>query len=167
MREMIVAMLPSGIIGNKGENGLLWHIPEELKFFKEQTLGKNVVFGKNTFLSLPKYPLPNRTNIVLTDKKLDLPEDVIQINSIEELNSKYTDYIVCGGGSVYDGLAEHIDYVYVSTIVKPELIKIRGDLRFTAFDNDKYTLIEDCELAKNENFVARRYKVNKKVGDDI
>ena len=98
---------------------------------------------------------------------MDIKQKNLIFQFIEELNSKYTDYIVCGGGSVYDGLAEHVDSVYVSTIVKPELIKLRGDLRFTAFDDDKYTLIEDCELAKNENFVARRYKVNKKTGDDI
>lgn len=164
MREMIVAMLPSGIIGNKGKHGLLWHISEELKFFKKHTEGKVVVFGKNTYNSLPFKPLKNRVNVVLTDELLDLPSDVVQVNSVEELNSRFEDYIVCGGGAVYKCLAPFIDELYVSVIVKPELSEVRGDLKFDAFDNDDYNLVEIEELENNTEFVSKKYKVNKKDG---
>jgi len=164
MRKMIVAMLTSGIIGNKGAKELLWHIPEELKFFKEQTQGQVVVFGKNTFLSLPKVPLPNRINVVLTDKPLEVvPEGVVQVFSIEELNEKYPDYIVCGGGSVYDALAPYVDELIATTIIGKEFEHLHGDLKFTAFDKDEYRIVELEVLKETKQFISKRYKVIRKL----
>lgn len=163
MRKMIVAMLTSGIIGNKGAKELLWHIPEELKFFKEQTKGQVVVFGKNTFLSLPKRPLPDRINVVLTDEKIEgLPEEVVQVFSIEELNEKYQDYIVCGGGSVYDVLAPYVDELIATTIIGKEFEELHGDLKFTAFDKDIYRIVELETIKETKQFVSKRYKIVKK-----
>ncbi len=67
----ILAMDSSLLIGSK--NGLPWHIPEDMKRFKEFTTGGIVVMGRNTYLSLPeKYrPLPNRRNIVITRTMID------------------------------------------------------------------------------------------------
>ena len=61
---LIVAVAQNGVIGAKG--ALPWHIPEDLKRFKALTLGKPTIMGRKTWDSLPKKPLPGRTNIVVT-----------------------------------------------------------------------------------------------------
>jgi dihydrofolate reductase len=61
---LVVARAANGVIGNKG--GLPWHIPEDLKRFKALTLGKPIIMGRKTWDSLPRKPLPGRTNIVVT-----------------------------------------------------------------------------------------------------
>ena len=57
------------------DNKLIWHLPGDLKFFKEMTIGKTVVMGRKTFESLPKI-LPGRKNVVLSRSKQNYPEEV-------------------------------------------------------------------------------------------
>lgn len=150
---MIVAMLPNGTIGNKGANDLLWHIPNELRFFKEHTEGKVCVFGKNTYLSLPKKPLPNRKTVVLTDAPFEVHESVDLVYSIGELNEKYKDYIVCGGGSVYESLLLHVDSVILSTVKN---VEAEGDLKFPIKTTKTY--FRDAGIiSDNNDFTAIRY----------
>ncbi|MBU0763896.1 MAG: dihydrofolate reductase, partial [Bacteroidetes bacterium] len=63
--SIIVAIAENNAIGK--DNRLLWHISDDLKRFKQITSGHPVIMGKNTYLSLPVKPLPNRRNIVITD----------------------------------------------------------------------------------------------------
>lgn len=76
----ILAMDHSLLIGSK--NGLPWHIPEDLKRFKELTTGEIVVMGRNTYFSLPEKfrPLPNRRNIVITRTEIDSIESYRSID---------------------------------------------------------------------------------------
>ena len=69
--SIIVAIAENNAIGK--DNKLLWHLPDDLKRFKRLTSGHPVIMGKKTFESLPIKPLPNRTNIVLSD----IPDDKI------------------------------------------------------------------------------------------
>ena len=73
-------------------NDLIWHLPNDLKYFKNTTSGKTVVMGKNTFKSLPKV-LPNRKNIVLTfpDDTEDLGNEVEIFHGIDEFLEAYKD----------------------------------------------------------------------------
>ena len=64
MISLIVAMSQNGVIGKAGK--LPWHLPEDLRHFKELTMGHPIIMGRKTFESLPKKPLPGRKNIVLT-----------------------------------------------------------------------------------------------------
>ena len=61
---LVAAVAANGVIGRLGR--LPWHIPEELKHFKQLTLGHPVIMGRRTWESLPKKPLPGRENIVVT-----------------------------------------------------------------------------------------------------
>jgi len=61
---LVAAVAANGVIGRQGR--LPWHIPEELKHFKQLTLGHPVIMGRRTWESLPKKPLPGRENIVVT-----------------------------------------------------------------------------------------------------
>ena len=63
-RKIIVSTDENGLIGDKGK--LPWHIPEELIFFKQVTMGNPIIMGRKTWESLPKKPLPGRFNIVLS-----------------------------------------------------------------------------------------------------
>jgi len=69
---LIVAVAENGVIGNRG--ALPWRIPEDLKRFKALTMGKPIIMGRKTWDSLPKKPLPGRSNIVVTrDPKFRAP----------------------------------------------------------------------------------------------
>ena len=96
MISIIVAIAENYAIGKKGD--LLCHMPADLKHFKDITSGKTVMMGERTFFSLPKHPLPNRRNIVLTDK----------VESEEAF--------VIGGGMVYRQMMPLADKLYITHI---------------------------------------------------
>ena len=103
-------------------NDLLEHIPADLKFFKEQTIGKNVVMGLNTWNSLPKKPLPDRMNIIIepTDFYIvpNQPIAHMDLNAFLSKKQEDKDYVVIGGGSIYKQLLPYCDRVYVTKIYK-------------------------------------------------
>ena len=67
------------------DNDLLWPIKEDLKFFKEQTMGKPIIMGMGTFESMGRRVLPGRQSVILTRRQLDLDERIIVVHSKEEL----------------------------------------------------------------------------------
>ncbi len=101
-------------------NGLLFHLKKDMKFFKEKTTGNVVVMGGNTLLSLPnEKPLPNRTNIVLSD--VFYRDDVIMAQSLKELLNILKNYdtdtvYVMGGAMMYRTMLPYCDTVYVTKI---------------------------------------------------
>ena len=98
--KMIAAIGQNNELGKN--NDLIWYLPNDLKFFKETTIGKTVLMGKNTFYSLPKV-LPNRKNIVLTNENI---LNVETSNDIFKTISKYKkedkDIYIIGGAYVYN-----------------------------------------------------------------
>lgn len=82
---IIAAMSPSRGIGYEGK--LPWNLPEELKWFKENTARNTIVMGKNTWESIGKKPLPNRLNVILSTTLSDqnLPDTVIIVRNLQEL----------------------------------------------------------------------------------
>ena len=117
--NLIVAITRNYAIGNK--NKLLFHLPKDLKYFKEKTTNKVVVMGLNTYLSLPKKPLPNRVNIVMTSKRDIVLEGTIIVHSIPELFDVLKTYdseniFVCGGAKIYNQLMDYCKYAYVTRI---------------------------------------------------
>ena len=81
--SLIVAVSENGIIGK--DNNLIWHLPKDMSFFKETTMGHHVIMGRKNFESIPhKYrPLPDRTNIVITRQSGYRAEGCIVVNSVE------------------------------------------------------------------------------------
>lgn len=111
----IAAVSQNGIIGKN--NKIPWHIPEELKFFRDTTSGTSVLMGRKTFQSIGKL-LPNRQNIILSRSGFAV-EGALVTHSVEEiLNIKGTIWI-CGGASVYKLLLPVCRELYLSTILKP------------------------------------------------
>lgn len=101
------------------DNKLLWHLPSDLKFFKEKTLGKTIVMGKNTFESLPKV-LPNRKSVVLSHIEMNVPNDVIVFYDINELinyvKNVNDDVYIIGGAQMYKQFLELSDMMYLTEI---------------------------------------------------
>ena len=117
MISIIVAVAENYAIGKKGD--LLCHLPADLKHFKEITSGKTVLMGERTFYSLPKHPLPNRRNIVLTDVQGKTFEGAEAVYSLEELCAKVQgeeEAFVIGGGMVYRQMMPIADKLYITHI---------------------------------------------------
>jgi dihydrofolate reductase len=120
MISAIVAVDNNWGIGFNGD--LLEHIPEDLKYFKAVTTGHVVVMGSKTWDSLPKKPLPDRTNIIISNKcNLLLENGAIRLN-LDDLLLGIADFeddvFVIGGGSIYNQLLPFCDRVYVTKIYK-------------------------------------------------
>ncbi len=118
-------------------NGLIWRLKEDLKFFKEETINHKIVMGYNTFLSLPKL-LPNRTHIVLTHHEI-ANKDVITFSDFEKLLNylKLLDeevYII-GGAAIYKLFLNIADEIILTEIDGESL----ADTYFPLFKKEEYT----------------------------
>ena len=130
MVKMILCCDYEGNIGRN--NDLLFKMKEDMKFFRESTIGHVVVMGYNTWLSLGEKPLPNRTNIVLYDEEI---EGVITSNDMRKVIEEYKDediYII-GGAFVYNqalemDIVDEILITEVATIVKDADTKVNLEL---------------------------------------
>lgn len=132
--NMIVAADLQGCIGK--ENKLCWHLPDDLKRFKELTLGKTIIMGRNTFESLPK-TLPGRISVVITSNKdYVAPDGVYVVYSIEEaINLAKTrlnnDVFIIGGAKIYNQMIDYVSHVYwtsVDTIVNGDTFLNKEEL---------------------------------------
>ncbi len=109
--SMIVAVANNNIIGKNGD--LPWHLPPDLKYFKEVTSGKTVVMGRKCYESIGK-PLPNRKNVILTrDVNFAAPCCTI-INNPEDAD--LTDAFIIGGSEVYNLYLDKCEYLYLTRI---------------------------------------------------
>jgi dihydrofolate reductase len=102
------------------DNKLLWHISEDLKRFKNLTNGHAVIMGQKTYESIGR-PLPNRTNIIISDNPDFHPENVIVARSIAESVEKAKEVeseeiFICGGGMVYKQFISLADKLYLTLV---------------------------------------------------
>lgn len=120
-------------LGNQG--GLVFHIKEDMQFFKETTMGHPVIMGDRTFFSLP-HALPGRTNYVLTRHPERLPEGVIAVNDIEAFIKEHAneEVFVIGGGFVYNEFLPYADNLYLTEVDA----EAEADTFFPEFDKSKY-----------------------------
>ena len=104
------------------DNHLIWHIKEDLEFFKEKTMGKTIVMGIKTFESLPKM-LPGRKHIVLSRKTTNFPKQVIVYKSLQELLEQLQEQeiFVIGGEQIYTLFLEYATKIYLTEIEAEEL----------------------------------------------
>ena len=130
MISAIVAVDNNWGIGYNGD--LLEHIPEDLKYFKALTTGHVVVMGSKTWDSLPKKPLKDRLNVVVSSKPREVLDDMSIRIDMEELMVRMVymkrnalvnpaeeeEWFVIGGGSIYQQLLPFCDRVYVTKIYK-------------------------------------------------
>ncbi len=141
-------------------NELIWHLKEDLKFFKRETMGHKIVMGYNTFLSLPKL-LPKRTHIVLTHHKINNNEIII-FSDFEELLSYLKtlneEVYVMGGSSIYKLFLNIADELILTEIDSEAL----ADAYFPTFNKEQYDKkIIDEHNENNINYKHVRYRRKK------
>ena len=113
--------------GIGADNQLLWHLPKDLKYFKETTTDHPIIMGRKTYESIGK-PLPNRTNIVVSKRKDWFEEGILILGSVKEalkFAKKMNENIfVIGGGNIYEqtiDLADKLQVTLVKTQSKAEV----------------------------------------------
>lgn len=149
--KIIVAVDQNWGIGYKGE--LLQRIPEDMKFFKQMTMGHVVIMGRGTFESLPgKEPLKNRVNIILS--KILNDDRVVVCRSLDELFQELVKYhpddlYVIGGEAVYDLLLPYCAEAYITKIKNT----YPADKYFRNMDEDEAWKVESESDRQNYNGV--------------
>ncbi|MFH2143453.1 MAG: dihydrofolate reductase [Bacteroidota bacterium] len=146
--SIIVAIAENNAIGKN--NDLLCHLPEDLKRFKQLTTGNVIVMGKKTYESLPKRPLPNRTNIVITDNPNDNFKDCTMAFSIEDAISKMSDEkenFIIGGGSIYKQFLQYADKLYLTKIIA----NFEADTFFPEINYHEWEILDEEKVSANEN----------------
>lgn len=121
-RSMIVAMSENRVIGIN--NKLPWYLPNDLKYFKQVTMGKPIVMGRKTFESIGK-PLPGRANIIITRNKDWAAEGVKVSHSLEqafelaqavgEIDGK-DELMIIGGDQIYKSCLACVDRIYLTQV---------------------------------------------------
>lgn len=143
---MIAAVGENLELGYK--NQLLCHLPVDLRHFKEITSGHTVLMGDKTWESLPKKPLPNRRNIVITLDDVTFP-DCETVHSIEDalslLNGEEEAFVM-GGATMYRLFLPHADKLYLTRIVSA----FTADVYFPAIKDEDWTLVESEFVPKDE-----------------
>lgn len=120
MISLIVAIAQNNAIGK--DNDLLWHLSEDLKYFKKTTNERTVLMGRKTWESLPFKPLKNRRNIVVSSQKdyaIDGAELFDSIEKAVEVLKTQKDEVFCiGGASLYKALLPKADKLYITRVYK-------------------------------------------------
>ena len=121
--SLIVAVANNGVIGK--DNDLIWHLPKDMGFFKETTLGHHVIMGRKNFESIPERfrPLPNRTNVIITRNSDYKAEGCVVVNSVEQAlevakENRDTQPFIIGGGQIYKLALEAnlVDKIYLTKV---------------------------------------------------
>lgn len=151
---VIYARSLNNVIGNKGK--LPWHIPEDLKHFKETTKDSVVAMGRKTWDSLPIKPLPDRTNLVLTSSRISNPGILIARSIAEATNEAFyrkKDIWFIGGSNVIKVALAIADVVIVTKVLN----KYEGDVVVSDLSDD-WKLVSKTE---NESVTGIKFNVLK------
>ena len=147
MIKLIVAKASNNVIGDK--NNLIWHLPNDLKHFKNLTTGHPIIMGRKTYESLGR-PLPNRTNIIITRDQNFIDDQIIITHSLEQALAKANeiqeDVFVIGGGEIYKQAMEYVDVIYLTEVHH----EFNGDTYFPEIDEESFQEVERVHHMKDE-----------------
>ena len=119
MISLIAAVAKNRVIGK--DNQLLWHLPEDMRYFRETTRGKAVIMGRKTWESLPDSfrPLPGRHNIVVSRNPSYQATGATLVTSLDEAKSKAgeaNEVFIIGGAELYQQAMQIADRLYLTEI---------------------------------------------------
>lgn len=164
--SLIAAIGENRELGYKKE--LLYHIREDLMFYKKMTMGKNIIMGRVTMESMPSNALIGRKPIVLTRNFIQDNEKIKYFNNVdmllEEIVSSNEEYMVVGGAAIYRQFIKYVDTMYLTTIYdKKEVV---ADCYFPEFNINDWKITPLIEgIDKDVIYKIREYKrdLNKKL----
>lgn len=144
------------------DNTLIWSIPEDLNYFRENTMGKTIVMGMNTLKSLPKL-LPNRKHVVITRKNVMLDSSIVVVHSIDELLSYIElldeEVMIIGGAQIYSQMIEYANKMLLTEIDD----SCNADVYFPCFSLDDWEREINSEHRYNDiNYSHVTYTRKKK-----
>ena len=138
-------------------NSLPWKLPSDMKWFRQQTLGKPILMGRRTFESFGARPLPERTNIIVTRDRDYQAEGAVVVHSIEaalQAAGEVEEIMIIGGASFYAQMLPQAQRMYLTRVHA----KIAGDAWFPEFDASDWRQVKriDCE-ADERNAYAHSF----------
>lgn len=144
--SIIVAIAENNAIGIN--NKLLCYLPDDLKRFKQITSGHKIIMGKITYFTLPKRPLPNRTNVVLTNISGEIIEGCEMAYSIDDVLKicNEEESFIIGGGSVYRQFLPIANKLYLTKIHH----KFEADTYFSDINFDQWETISESDIFTDE-----------------
>lgn len=148
MVSIIVAIAQNGTIGDK--NALLWHIKEDMRFFRTTTSGHPVIMGRKTFESLGSKPLPKRTNIVITRAEREF-EGALTAHSLEKairMAGDDEEIFIMGGAQIYREALPVVDRMYITHVGRD----YEGDTVFPEIDYSKWKLVDVVRHERGEEY---------------
>lgn len=154
--KIIVAIAEDRVIGNKGQ--IPWHISDDLKLFKKNTLGHTVIMGRKTFDSIGK-PLSGRRNIIISNTLLPFVGAEVYSTLLQALKVCAEDAIVfiIGGARLYAEALPLADELLISRVKG----SYPGDTFFPVYDEDQWQCVETIDF-QEFTFCRYRYKQGKK-----
>lgn len=151
--SMIVAVAENGVIGK--DNDLPWRLSSDLKYFKQVTGGKPVLMGRKTWESLPRRPLPNRPNIVITRDASYVADGAHVVASVEEAIAKARallstgdgeEAVIMGGAQIYKAGYAFADRLYYTQVHA----NVEGDTYFDDVDLSEWREVSRDRQAAGE-----------------
>ncbi len=154
----IVAVAENGVIGNN--NDLVWHLPVDLKHFKNLTLNHHIIMGRKTWESIGSKPLPRRTHIVITRNPNYVAKGALVVSSIEDAikavkNDEHP--FIIGGAQIFKvamPFVKRMEITYVHA-------NLEGDTFMPDWDKSEWTLVSEKRFNKDEkhayNLTFSRY----------
>ena len=144
--SIVVAMAANGVIGQ--DNELPWHLPADLKHFKQTTMGKPILMGRKTWESIGR-PLPGRTSIVITRDRTYTAPGCVVVNSIEAAIAaagEQDEVMVIGGAELYRQVLPYTDTIYLTRIHE----RFDGDTRFPEISDAEWQQLERIDHEADE-----------------
>lgn len=168
MKKLIAILNCDKNFGIGKRNGLLFHLPLDMKFFRETTKGHTVAMGENTLISFPQSkPLKNRTNIVLSQDDKHNYEGVINVHSMDDFKKEIKkqlendDVFIIGGASIYRQMLPYVDEVLLTKVNEDG----HAEVFFPNIDQDpSFELLSSSETMEDNGHEIRfcTYKNNGK-----
>lgn len=152
--SLIAAASTNNVIGK--DNKLPWHLPVDMKFFKNTTWGMPMIMGRKTFESNDSKPLPGRINIVVTKQK-NLPSSgIVAVNNWNDAlfvakDADCNEIFVIGGGEIFKDAITKADRIYITRIHTV----LEGDSFFPEIDDKKWK-----QVSNRDCFADERHKYN-------
>ena len=155
MISLIAAVADNNVIGR--DNRLPWHLPADLKFFKNTTTGHHVLMGRKTFDEIKK-PLPGRINVIITRQPDFHPDGVAIARSIDEAIGKAEssgdpEIFIIGGAEIFRQVLHRADRMYITRVHT----EAEGDTFFPEFDDVNEWKLVDAEHYEADERNAHPY----------
>jgi len=148
--SLVVAASTNNAIGKN--NQLLWHLPNDMKYFKNVTWAMPVAMGRLSFVALNSEPLNGRINIVITRRKDFSAKGVVVVHKIDNAiffayQNDYNELMVIGGGEIFKAIMPKADKIYLTRV---HAIFEDADTFFPEIDEKKWSLTSNQDFFKDE-----------------